>query len=1600
MPTLRRMRFIRVALFSLFILSFPSLLFSDVLNGSNGFGAYYITRTDTSFTGTVCGGQVTVEGTRDVDSVYLTRILLGSSDFALYKAYLPGDASWSNAILLISSFCNNLIDISLTLDQQGTPFPAGEIELFESLLLGETDPVCESPFTKPFRIEFFSAALDGDFVVEAACMAIINPGTATNLTSTDVQDLGLLMSFAPPEITPVFQTSNLIVSGTAVLFGAMDADSVYIDGSIGRASLDALSLSTRSLDVVAGDLSIDEALSVTEIGFGPPPKFSVSDNSIVGAGSIQALEIYSSGSTVTSYGLAQANRLDLFGGDFNAGDFDIPLVFMTGGSISVSGTTLLDSLSMTSADFSGGASMTAEKITGTGSSLGGTLIEVKQGPALIDLSSSQITAGTLDADFMNLDFCTVSAGTMLTHQTIANNSSFSAGLLNARVGRSLFYLNTGSVTSPHIDVGTYEVLDVATITPFMEGDTLLTLRGSIHDGPEDSLRIDIAHRSLIDSTLVYSDIIYASLAQAEVTEGSRFESDRRGDGPREDAIQLPGETGHKSTGASYGGYGGTNGNMNINLFIPADDPVGGPDFSAEDLRRGLGGFGYTAAQRSLGGVGGGRIRINASSLIWDGYASVNGGDAQRPIPLGYNGGGGGGGGTGGTIHIDVAGQLSGSGRIESNGGNGAYSFGGDLTYQTGSGGSGGRIRINYGTMGPWTGAVKTLGGLGGTFDTASISYYDGFLTPWIDSLNHGGPGTIYWKQIGGNGKILIDNKGGPGGVGRVDGNFPQDTLEVHNAIAVTSGLQLAGLKLTNGGILRADNPRIRLRWPPPVAYGISDLFSNPGLYMASQAIYPTWVWEDSLLEKLTIELTGDVFVDSTSLLDLTGQGGYGQTDYDFVSGAYGNRAGGSYGGYGGWGRWGSEHDMGRPNALRGDPLKPEDVGEGGFGVVNYVNYPHGVTILGGAGGGALRLIALGTVRVDGAIAVDGGRGQYDTSHPDGQGTGGGSGGSIWITAASLAGSGLVTASGGDGSFDSYYELWGGGGGGGRIRIDYGSKGLWDGEVRSFGGRGGQHDTSHQGIIQYANPRLHGGAGTTFWNESALPTLEVRNFAADSGASALSGTFAGVHLAVRNALLGTEGLGAASLSLEDHAVLTADDSRNTLYSFADYFSSPNRFRFWTSEIPKMIAVDVADNATVDATSRIDVSGLGGFSREDYDALNGAAINPAGGSHGGLGGAGKVDNLVGVPSAVFGDSAKPVVPGLGGFGEESVSFSLFDQCGAGGSGGGALRMSVGGILTLEGSIRSIGVGGVPETICAPSGGRLGGGGAGGSIYIGAALLVGSGIIDASGGHGAFQVSSGNQWSGGGGGGRIAVYGSLTGFTGEMLVEGGIGGAGNGLDSLEYKGGIGTIVTGSTAPDAGVAFSVIGASIADGDTGVSKTDPLVFAVNKPAGVSSLVISSTPDPGGWSVSGNFAGDSLWLNHALFGDQTTYTVIIVELRSMFGDTLGAASPRQWMFSTGSTITTVGQGSLVPLELSLYQNYPNPFNPTTTIEFTVPKEDHVKLRIYNILGETVATLVDDVRSAGVIHKVVFDASRLSSGMYFTRLEFGERQLVRKMVLIR
>ncbi len=89
----------------------------------------------------------------------------------------------------------------------------------------------------------------------------------------------------------------------------------------------------------------------------------------------------------------------------------------------------------------------------------------------------------------------------------------------------------------------------------------------------------------------------------------------------------------------------------------------------------------------------------------------------------------------------------------------------------------------------------------------------------------------------------------------------------------------------------------------------------------------------------------------------------------------------------------------------------------------------------------------------------------------------------------------------------------------------------------------------------------------------------------------------------------------------------------------------------------------------------------------------------------------------------------------------------------------------------------------------------------------------------------------------------------------------------------------------------------------------------------------------------------------------------------------------------------------VPAKFALEQNFPNPFNPTTVINFTLPKAGVVTLKVYNVLGQEVATLVNGFK-APQTYKVEFDGASLATGVYFYTLKFGDKSITKKMLLLK
>ena len=100
------------------------------------------------------------------------------------------------------------------------------------------------------------------------------------------------------------------------------------------------------------------------------------------------------------------------------------------------------------------------------------------------------------------------------------------------------------------------------------------------------------------------------------------------------------------------------------------------------------------------------------------------------------------------------------------------------------------------------------------------------------------------------------------------------------------------------------------------------------------------------------------------------------------------------------------------------------------------------------------------------------------------------------------------------------------------------------------------------------------------------------------------------------------------------------------------------------------------------------------------------------------------------------------------------------------------------------------------------------------------------------------------------------------------------------------------------------------------------------------------------------------------------------------------------------SITAIEQKSIeAPTQFELFQNFPNPFNPVTSIKFTIIADGFAELKVYDILGKEVATLINKEIRAGS-YTFNFNAQNLASGIYFYRLSTNNYNAVRKMILLR
>ncbi len=147
--------------------------------------------------------------------------------------------------------------------------------------------------------------------------------------------------------------------------------------------------------------------------------------------------------------------------------------------------------------------------------------------------------------------------------------------------------------------------------------------------------------------------------------------------------------------------------------------------------------------------------------------------------------------------------------------------------------------------------------------------------------------------------------------------------------------------------------------------------------------------------------------------------------------------------------------------------------------------------------------------------------------------------------------------------------------------------------------------------------------------------------------------------------------------------------------------------------------------------------------------------------------------------------------------------------------------------------------------------------------------------------------------------------------------------------------------------------------------------------------------DKAPWPVEADGSGPSLvWTNQTENGD--------------LNDALNWAASFSLHGSPGTTDLTTSiseNNNSLAIRYNLQQNYPNPFNPLTRIKFSIPKAEHVKIDVFNTLGQRVITLLDKALDRG-LYDIEFDARNLASGIYYYKIEAGNFQNVKKMILLK
>ncbi|MCK9555386.1 Ig-like domain-containing protein [bacterium] len=501
-------------------------------------------------------------------------------------------------------------------------------------------------------------------------------------------------------------------------------------------------------------------------------------------------------------------------------------------------------------------------------------------------------------------------------------------------------------------------------------------------------------------------------------------------------------------------------------------------------------------------------------------------------------------------------------------------------------------------------------------------------------------------------------------------------------------------------------------------------------------------------DNITVESSAGIRTDGLGFGDYVGQRGPG-------AGATGSSGYGSGAGYGSAG--GNSSDGGAGGATYGIYVSPRYLGSKGGGSE------------GGESGGALWFNVAGSFVINGRVSADG----NDAS--SGNNGGGGSGGSITIITNVLFGSGTISANGGAG--DGNGTVGGGGGGAGRIYIERGNITIpFSGTAESNGGAaggtaaqsGGSNDVFYTDSVNIHTYIWDNGSGDGLWSNPL-------NWDRKSG---VPGPGDAVVFKVQGAV-GTTANCTADVVVNNLGSITLESTyTGILYLNTNFVGDSNELTISgdltlnpgtriickgeTDGVPvNGLGISIkAANINIAAASTIDAY-MQGFLYLQGPGKPSSSYRMDGAAHGGYGGRGE---RAGTNTKSYGSITQPTSLGSGGG----------YYTGGSATGGGAIKLTASGTITLNGTINAD---------AQNSTGDWQSGAAGGSIWLDTPTLTGSGTITAIGG----QEGNWQSGCGGGGGGRIAVYYTTNNFTGTITARGGYSATGS--SNTEF-GGAGTI------------------------------------------------------------------------------------------------------------------------------------------------------------------------------------------------------------------